>query len=489
MKQRTQRWTIGRQIVAGFIAILVLTGACVAVAVAALGDLRTAKDRVNDQDMSLIVGANALQALLAEKSGEVRTMLLTGDVSSRERLSELDKEIETTLDTLADTSVTDAGRRHVEEIRTDAARWDEVVNAVLDEADDATSDELAMRATAQLDPAFQNALSAAERLVSLQEKRIAQRTEAADDAADRASLVIVTIGVGAVIVGSVLALIVVRRVNGRLTEMSLTVDSAAAQIVASSTQQAAGAAEQATSVQETVVTVEELSQAAGQSAERARSVADAVQESAEDAEKAKAVLRRSDEAMSDIRGQVELIAETVNTLAQRARAISDIVASVNEISDQTHLLALNASIEAARAGEHGQGFAVVAAEVRSLADQARHATGQVVTILGQIQDGTTTAVLATEQGIASVEVGTVRVAEAAATMQRLVDSSAGSAMASEQIAASSLQQAAATTQISDAVRNIDDVTEQNVASAQQLEQAAHSLSSLAGELKALIGIA
>jgi methyl-accepting chemotaxis protein len=489
MKQRTQRWTIGRQIVVGFIAILVLTGACVAVAVAALGDLRTAKDRVIDQDVALVRGANSLEALIAQKSVVVRTMLLTRDFSSRERISELDNEIDAKLDTLADTSVTDTGRRHVDEIRADAARWNEVVRALLDDAANATSEELAMRATANLDPAFQDVLSASERLVSFQERRIAQRTEAADDAADRASLVIVAIGVGAVIAGSVLALVVVRRVNGRLSEMSLTVDSAAAQIVASSTQQAAGAAEQATSVQETVVTVEELSQAAGQSAERARSVADAVQESAEAAEVAKGVLLKSDEAMAEIRGQVELIAETVNTLARRARAISDIIASVSDISDQTHLLALNASIEAARAGEHGQGFAVVAAEVRSLADQARQATSQVGTILGEIQDGTTTAVLATEEGIASVEVGVERVAEAAATMQRLAESSAASAMASEQIAASSLQQAAATTQISDAVRNIDEVTEQNVASAQQLEQAAHSLSALAGDLKALVGIA
>src|SRR5207245_6843068 len=102
--------------------------------------------------------------------------------------------------------------------------------------------------------------------------------------------------------------------------------------------------------------------------------------------------------------QVESTGENILALAEQAQAISQIISSVNDIAEQTNLLALNAAIEASRAGEHGKGFSVVAAEVKSLADQSKKATAQVRQILGEIQKATNTAVLSTEQvtkGVAS----------------------------------------------------------------------------------------
>jgi methyl-accepting chemotaxis protein len=104
------------------------------------------------------------------------------------------------------------------------------------------------------------------------------------------------------------------------------------------------------------------------------------------------------EGMKKIQTQMESIAESVVKLSEQSQAIGEIIASVNDLAEQSNLLAVNAAIEAAKAGEQGKGFAVVAQEVKSLAEQSKQATSQVRTIFNDIQKATTAAVLATEQG-------------------------------------------------------------------------------------------
>src|SRR5205823_8373543 len=110
-------------------------------------------------------------------------------------------------------------------------------------------------------------------------------------------------------------------------------------------------------------------------------------------------------AMEEIRDRVQAIASDILALSGRTQQIGEITATVNDLADQSNILALNASIEAAKAGEQGKGFAVVASEVRNLAEQSKQATGQVRAILGDIQQATTGAVLATEQATKVVEDG------------------------------------------------------------------------------------
>src|SRR6185437_10071117 len=111
------------------------------------------------------------------------------------------------------------------------------------------------------------------------------------------------------------------------------------------------------------------------------------------------------DGMAQIRLQMELIAESIVRLSEQSQAIGEIIATVNDLAEQSNLLAVNASIEAAKAGEHGKGFAVVAQEVKSLAVQSRQATAQVRSLLNDIQKATGSAVSAAEQGSRVVEAG------------------------------------------------------------------------------------
>jgi methyl-accepting chemotaxis protein len=259
-----------------------------------------------------------------------------------------------------------------------------------------------------------------------------------------------------------------------------------AEILASTTEQVAGAQEQGSAVAETVSTVEELAQMSDEAAGRARAVSEAARHSEEVGRNGRRAVDEAISSMATVREQVESIASRILALAEQAQAIGDIITTVNDISEQTHMLALNASIEASRAGEHGRGFAVVAAEVKALADQSKKATAQVRQILGQIQKATQGAVMTTEDGTKSVATATRVVTQAGATIQALGDQLTQASLTAAQIAASSSQQATGISQIRQAMRDVSQATQQTLISTRQTERAVQDLNAMGQKLKGLL---
>jgi methyl-accepting chemotaxis protein len=259
--------------------------------------------------------------------------------------------------------------------------------------------------------------------------------------------------------------------------------SATSEILAATTQQAAGAQEQAAAVAQTVTTVDEVVQTSEQSAARARTVSELSQKSLEFSRSGRKIVDDSVLVMESVRDQVESSAESILALAEQAQAIGEIIATVNDIAEQTNLLALNAAIEASRAGEQGKGFGVVAAEVKVLADQSKKATAQVRRILGEIQRATNGAVMATEDGTKSVNSAMKVIVQAGDTIKLLAEMIHEASQAASQISASASQQATGMAQIHQAMRNISQVTNQNLGSTRQTEQAAKDLSRLGEGLK------
>jgi methyl-accepting chemotaxis protein len=262
--------------------------------------------------------------------------------------------------------------------------------------------------------------------------------------------------------------------------------SSSAEILASTSQVASGAAETATAVNETTATVEEVKQTSQLASQKVRHVADGAQQSLQVSEKGKKSVDDAVLGMNRIREQMETIAESIVTLSEQGQAIGDIIATVNDLAEQSNLLAVNAAIEAAKAGEHGKGFAVVAHEVRSLAVQSKEATAQVRTILNDIQKATNAAVMATEQGSKAVEAGERQSGEAGETIRLLADNIVEAANASTQIAASSQQQMVGMEQVALAMENIKEASTLSVTSTRQAEQSAQNLHELGQKLKGLV---
>ena len=262
---------------------------------------------------------------------------------------------------------------------------------------------------------------------------------------------------------------------------------ASSEILASTTEQVAGAQEQGSAVTETVSTIEEITKTSEEAAGRARAVSESARHSEEVGRSGRRAVEEAVSSMGAVRDQVESIASRILALAEQAQAIGDIITTVNDISEQTHMLALNASIEASRAGEHGRGFAVVASEVKALADQSKKATAQVRQILGQIQKATHGAVMTTEEGTKSVSAATRVVTEAGATIQQLADLLTQASLTAAQIAASANQQATGIGQIRQAMHDVNQATQQGLISSRQTERAMQDINAMGQKLKGLLG--
>jgi methyl-accepting chemotaxis protein len=262
--------------------------------------------------------------------------------------------------------------------------------------------------------------------------------------------------------------------------------SAGSEIMASVSQLTSGAAETATSVSETTTTVEEVKQTADVSNQKAKHVSELGQRTLEISRAGLKSIEDTVNGMNRIREQMESIADMVVKLSEQSQAIGEIIATVNDIAEQSNLLAVNASIEAAKAGEQGKGFAVVAQEIRSLAAQSKQATTQVRNILFDVQKAIGSAVMATEQGSKAVEEGVKLSTQAGESIDVLAESVTEASNAAIQIAASSQQQLIGMDQVVSAMENIRESSVQTASSTKQTEKAAHDLHNLGQRLQDIV---
>ncbi len=279
---------------------------------------------------------------------------------------------------------------------------------------------------------------------------------------------------------------VLRQFNRDTTEGVSVLAAASSEILATVSQLAGVAAETAASVTETSATVEEVKQTAQLTAQRARDVQQSAVLTATIGESGRIAVVETVEGMERIRGQMGAIADAIVRLSELGISIGDIITTVNELAEQSNMLAVNAAIEATRAGEFGKGFAVVAQEVKSLAGQSRQATTQIRAILADVQKATSAAVMATEQGTKTVADGARQAGQAGDAIGRLSHAISEAAEAATQIVASADQQLVGMEQIAMAMTAIRQATSQNVAGTRQLEASAQSLSTTGERLRSVV---
>lgn len=275
------------------------------------------------------------------------------------------------------------------------------------------------------------------------------------------------------------------RIIMALSDAINNLSTASSEILAIVAQGASGAQEQAAAISETVSTVDEIAQTSSQGADSARVVAESARQCDQMGQAGNQAVENTVSCMEDLRSQSESMAENILGLAEQAQSIGEITALVDNIAEQTNLLALNAAIEAARAGESGRGFAVVAAEIKTLAEQSKKATAQVRKILTEIQRATNTSVIATEESTKTIVSGMNIASRAGETIKGLMISLGEAATLSNQISSFSLQQTTAIKQIQQAMKNINEVTQQNLASTRQSEMTAQQLATIGNKLQGL----
>ena len=201
--------------------------------------------------------------------------------------------------------------------------------------------------------------------------------------------------------------------------------------------------------------------------------------------------------MEKISDTVGRSSEAVEILGQRSQQIGEIVNTISSIADQTNLLALNAAIEAARAGEHGRGFAVVADEVRKLAEQSGSATEEIAQIIRDIQASTENAVGVMKAGTEEVRSGSEIVGQAGerfsqilsniSEMERLIRESTQdtneAAKGSKEVLEAAGGVARNTEQMADSIGSISAATEEQSASMEEIAASSHSLANMSEKLQ------
>lgn len=277
-----------------------------------------------------------------------------------------------------------------------------------------------------------------------------------------------------------------RRLEEQVQATATILAASTTEIMATLTQLVTSTTETAAAVTQTATTIEEVKQSAMIANLKAQAMSGVGQAAIQVAQTGERAVGEAANGLSHIREQMEVIAHSVIRLGEQSQTIGEIIATVKDLAEQSNLLAVNAAIEAANAGEHGKGFTVVAREVKRLAEQSKHATEQVRTILSDIQKASTSAVLVTEKGAKSVEVGVAQAMDAGGSIRTLAKNMVDAAQTMTQVAASSQQQLVGMDQVAQAINSIKTASSQNATGMHQIGGAVQQLDHLGQALKALI---
>jgi len=276
------------------------------------------------------------------------------------------------------------------------------------------------------------------------------------------------------------------KAHGILSQLHASADevaSAAARLFSASEGIAGSSRGQSNAASSVASTVEEMSVSIAQVADLAHSAHTLSRESGEVLSQGSTVVLSAADEMSRISQSVRESAELIMDLEQRSADITAIIKVIRDVADQTNLLALNAAIEAARAGEQGRGFAVVADEVRSLAERTSESTQEIANVITKIQEATRVVASSMEAGVQHVEKGVALASEAGDSITRVRTSAGRVVDVVDNISLALREQTAASEDISRQVENIAAISQENSEAAQHTVSTARELELLASNLE------
>ena len=480
--------TFVNKLAVGFGLTVVLTLLIGASSVVALAFTISAKDRVIGSATQNLAGAERLSTTIEQRISDYRAFILNGsseyiNLSNGWRAQFLD-EVGRLRGTLTDPT----------EIRlldaVSAAEADHAASLVpVIERRRAISD---LRNTSQL-----NASSVGPKRKKMEQTiadliaRVRRDTEAARRASSRtatqAIVVVCVLGAVSICSAAVLAFRLSRGLRREVGAAVGHIQSSSAQLEAAAAQQASGGRDQASAMSEITTTISELLITSRQIADSAGRVSKIAEETAEAAQSGDATIDQTRQSISAIRAQVDQIVQHMLALGEKSQQIGGVVDLVSELAEQTNILAINATIEASGAGEWGRRFAVVAEEIRKLADRTAGSAKEIRALIDDVRGAVNTTVMATEIGAKAVDAGARQFDDATSSFRRIVQLVSTTNDATREIELSTKQQTTAVEQVNVAASDTARVTRETEASAVQTKQTAAHLSTLSGDLLDLVG--
>jgi methyl-accepting chemotaxis protein len=313
-----------------------------------------------------------------------------------------------------------------------------------------------------------------------------QRSDEARASADTATTIIIWGGLlGGLAVG-LIGWFITASLSKQIGTAVGRVQSSSAELQAAANQQATGAKEQATALSEISTTISELLATSRQIAESAQRVAQTAEQTAGAARSGHGTVDTTHDSISGIRRQVDQIVAHMLELGKKSQEIGAVLDIVSELAEQTNILAINATIEAAGAGESGKRFAVVADEIRKLADRVGGSAKEIRALIDDVRSAVNTTVMATETGSKAVDAGSRQFGDVAAAFKQISGLVATTTEAAREIELSTKQQTTAVEQVNVAVASAAQASKETEASAGQTLQTVSLLATLSKDLLRIV---
>lgn len=482
-----RNWTFGQKVGAGFAVTVALTLVIGAVSIYALRTVVTAKDQVISVNAQNITDAERLGVASARRVVAVRGYFLSKQDSHLEELREMRELFLAILARLRQQVHDPEGRRLLDDIERREADYRTASERVIAlRQGDTALDIIARKFDEEVAPKREVINQAIDAFRAYGERILEQEKQAASATATSAITLVIVIAIIIVILATAIALLLTRTLGRQVGTAVGHVQSSSAELQAAANQQATGAKEQATAMNEITTTISELLATSRQIAESAQRVAQIAAQTAGAARTGDGTVEKGHEAVAGIQRQVDLIVNHMLELGKKSQQIGAVLDIVAELAEQTNILAINATIEAAGAGEAGKRFAVVAEEIRKLADRVGGSTKEIRGLIEDVRSAVNTTVMTTETGSKAVEVGAKQFAEVASAFKQIAGLVTTTTEAAKEIELSTKQQTTAVEQVNIAVTNVAQASKETEASTGQTLQTASQLTGLARDLLRLV---
>jgi methyl-accepting chemotaxis protein len=476
-------WTFAQKVGAGFALIASLA---IVVSVAATYALRTVverKDLVLTSYAQFLIEAERVLAESNDIAATARGYLIVPEERFLERMREARSNFTATLERLTRGVPSGEERQPLDVIVSRSVAYNEAIDRVLEmRRGGSPLDAVARAFEEQAAPKRDDLRSEIQAFVSRQKSLLDEAMEASTRIASNAIRMVVATAAGTALLAALLAFLLTRSLGSQIGTAVGQVQSSSTELQAAANQQATGAREQATAMSEITTTTSELLATSRQIAESAQRVAQIAEQTASAARSGDGTVERTNEAVMGIRRQVEFIVSHMLELGKKSQQIGAVLDIVAELAEQTNILAINATIEAAGAGESGKRFAVVAEEIRKLADRVGVSTKEIRGLIDDVRSAVNATVMATETGSKAVEGGARQFSEVTLAFRQIAQLVSTTTEAAKEIELSTKQQTSAVEQVNVAITNVAQASRENEASTGQTLQTAAQLSGLAREL-------